>query len=114
MNSIRYLFALFPPFALGDGLNNLALLSTWSLIESKTYTPRDWDITGFHFMMLGWETVVYLGATIAYEYISAIPSVQALISNTPIPPTDDSLKDEDVLAEEERLRSGEARVDLEY
>ncbi len=29
---IRYLFAIFPPFALGEGLNALALIEFWSLL----------------------------------------------------------------------------------
>ena len=72
MNVIRYIFALFPPFCLGDGLTNLALLTTWSLLELKggaQYNPGDWNITGMNLAFLGWETVVYLGLAIAYEYL---------------------------------------------
>ena len=57
---------------------------------------------------LGWETVVYLGLAIAYEYISEMPLLQGFaIGNAPMP-TDLTLRDEDVIAEEERVRSGAA------
>ena len=72
MNVIRYLFALFPPFCLGNGLTNLALLTTWSFLELKggaQYSPGDWDITGMNLTFLAWETVVYLGLAIAYDYL---------------------------------------------
>ena len=111
MNVLRYIFALFPPFCLGDGLTNLALLSTYSIRELKggaTYDPGDWSITGMDLTFLGWETVVYLGLAIAYEYISEMPLLQGIaIGNAPMP-TDLTLRDEDVLAEEERVRSGAA------
>ena len=35
MDTLRYIFALFPPFCLGNGLYNLALLTTFSIIELK-------------------------------------------------------------------------------
>ena len=111
MGSLRYIFALFPPYCLGSGFSNLALLSTWSILEltgGAQYDPGDWNITGMNLTFLGWETVVYLVAAIAYEYISEMPLLQGMTNGKVEMPTDLSLRDEDVLAEEERVRSGAA------
>ena len=35
MKVLRYIFALFPPCCLGSGFTNLALRSTWSILELK-------------------------------------------------------------------------------
>ena len=79
MDYLRYIFALFPPFALGDGMHNLASINIWSIRELKggqTYAPTDWNITGMAIMMMGWESVVYLAIVIIYEYLSVITSLQ--------------------------------------
>lgn len=111
MKVIRYVFALFPPFALGDGLQSLALIQSLSFLELKggdIYQPLDWNITGMNLTFLAWETVVYLTATILYEYISEIPSLQGRCNSLVLPPVDSTLKDDDVIAEEERVASGAA------
>ena len=111
INIIRYIFALFPPFALGDGLQNMALIQSLSFRElpgGQLYKPLDWNITGLNLTFLAWETVVYLGLTILYEYMSEIPSLQGGCISQTLPPVDENLKDDDVLAEEQRLASGTA------
>ena len=111
LSVVRYIFAIFPPFALGDGLQSLSLLQLLSFLElpgGQVYKPLDWNITGMNLTFLAWETVVYLLATIAYEYFSEIPLLQNLFQSSVLPPTDDSLKDDDVLAEELRVASGAA------
>ena len=108
---IRYIFALFPPFAFGDGLQNLTLIDTLSIAElgsGKRYSPLDWNICGMNLTFLAWETVVYLGATILYEYVSQLPSLQSSMNSKELPPDDESTKDEDVIAEEVRVASGAA------
>lgn len=111
MHGLRYLFALFPPFALGEALNNLTQIDLWALFEltgNEKYHPMDWKIAGMGVCFLGWEAVAYVGLTILYEYIKTIPSVQSYFSvNRTLPPITEG-KDEDVLAEEERVRSGQA------
>ena len=50
MDYLRYIFALFPPFCLGEGLNTLALLQTFSaqeLVPPAQYSALDWKITGY-------------------------------------------------------------------
>jgi ATP-binding cassette subfamily A (ABC1) protein 3 len=107
---LRYIFCIFPPFALGDGLHNLALVNLWSGLEQggKMYDIASWEITGLPIMMLSVETVVYLGLTIAIEYVTSIPTFQQYLDSfhATLPPTDDKLKDEDVLAEEQRIAAG--------
>ena len=92
---LRYIFALFPPFALGEGLNNLVFLTTLSIIELKgtnLYSPGDWKITGLNLTFLAWETVVYLGGVIAFEYLREMPLLQCKQKNDL--PTDLSLRDD--------------------
>jgi ATP-binding cassette, subfamily A (ABC1), member 3 len=111
LSTVRYIFAIFPPFALGDGLQSLSLIQLLSFLElpgGQIYKPLDWNITGMNLVFLAWETVVYLLMTIAYEYFSEIPLLQNLFRSAVLPPTDETLKDDDVLAEEARVASGAA------
>lgn len=111
LSTIRYIFAVCPPFALGDGLQSLSLLQILSALElpgGQVYSPLDWNITGMNLTFLAWETVVYIVATIAYDYFSEIPLFQRQCLTTPLPITDPALKDEDVLQEEVRVASGAA------
>jgi ATP-binding cassette, subfamily A (ABC1), member 3 len=111
LSTVRYIFAIFPPFALGDGLQSLSLIQLLSFLElpgGQIYRPLDWNITGMNLVFLAWETVVYLSLTIAYEYFSEIPLLQNLFRSAVLPPTDNTLKDDDVLAEELRVASGAA------
>lgn len=108
MDVIRYIFALFPPFALGDAYHNLCLIQTYGFLEltgNKVYHPLDWDITGMNLTFLAWESVVYLLLTIAVEYAATIPSLQALLTPVHIPDVKLDL-DDDVRAEAEAIRDG--------
>ena len=111
MRVVRYVLALFPPFALGDGLQSLSLIQVLSFLElpgGETYKPLDWNITGMNLTFLAWETVVYLLFTIMYEYLAEMPILQSRWLSGALPPTDAALKDEDVIAEEVRVASGAA------
>lgn len=109
INGLRYLFALFPPFALGDALQNLTLRDSLSFVELKggeMYSVHDWKISGLNITFLAWECVVYIGLTILFEYLKTIPRFQGAVSTiraSDLPPANDSVKDEDVLAEEKRV-----------
>ena len=113
---VQIFLCIFPPFALGDGLHNMALINFWSQQENggTPYEPNHWRITGMHMMMMAIETVVYLGATIAFELITTLPTVQKSLEvcNGPVPQTDESLKDEDVKVEENRIHQGGNIQDL--
>jgi ATP-binding cassette, subfamily A (ABC1), member 3 len=109
LNGLRYLFAIFPPFALGDCLQNLTLRDSISIIElegGEVYSVHDWKISGLSITFLAWESVAYIGLTILYEYLKALPWFQGIVSlvkASDLPPANDSVKDEDVLAEEKRV-----------
>lgn len=113
MNGVRYLFALFPPFALGDVFQNLTLIDFLSILElegDQKYKPTDWEISGLDIAFLAWESVIYIGIVIGYEYLSTIPSFQAFISTikaSSLPPVNTAVKDEDVLEEELRVHDPE-------
>lgn len=111
LDHVRYIFAIFPPFALGEGLNNLAQIDNLSRLElggTKKYSTLDWNMSGMALTFMAWETVIYLGAIIAYEYIIELPCTQQSASAS-LPGMGDEghdLKDEDVLEEERRIKSG--------
>lgn len=112
---IQYILCIFPPFALADGLHNMALITVWSNIEKggKAYKVSDWRITGLHMMMMSLETVVYLGATILIDLIGAQPQTQRLMEcrSGPLPVVDEELKDEDVREQEKEVASGAVNAD---
>ena len=109
---IRYLFNIFPPFALGEALNNLSLIDTWSIDElsgGQTYSVTDLNIAGLNLIFLGFESVLYISIAILVEYLSTRPSLQVFFNVNFLPSVDTSgLRDEDVRAEEERVKSGAA------
>ncbi len=115
---VRYIFMLFPPYAFGDGLHSLALIQLWSLLENdggKLYNESDMDITGYNLVFLAWEGVVYFGIAVLYEYVSSIPSIASFIDSWIMylsgnkVPVINIAKDEDVIAEETRVKSDDVR-----
>jgi ABC-type transport system involved in multi-copper enzyme maturation permease subunit len=97
MNGIRYIFALIPFFALGEGLYNLSFTNVFQILElegSQKYDPLDWKITGMNIAFLAWETFFYFFAAVLYEYLSGIPSFRALFCNKAPPAVDNSVKDD--------------------
>ena len=81
-------------------------IKLYSLLELKggnVYDVNSLQITGLNLM--GWESVVYLSLAILYEYWSIASCVRSRAVGLE---TDNSLKDEDVRAEEERVMSGAA------
>jgi len=112
---VQYFLCIFPPFALADGLHNMALITVWGNYEKggEAYKVTDWRITGLHMMMMGWETFIYLGATIAIDFVGSMPAVQKYLDifNGPLPPVNQELKDEDVLDQEQEVLSGAVNAD---
>ena len=117
-----YVFSLFPPYALGTGLNNLALIQTWGFIEltpPEVYQPLDWKIAGLSLTFLGVETVVYLLLTILVDYSFNTPCFQAFFCNSFVKKrievldqrTISDIEDEDVIEETNRVVSGKAHED---
>ena len=80
MSTIRYIFMLFPPFALGEGLHSLVLITLYSYTElegGKLYSPTDMAMSGLPLLYLGIETFAYLAATIALDYAINTPYLQS-------------------------------------
>ena len=122
-SSLRYLFALFPPFNLADGLHNLVLRNTWGFAEltaPNKYVPLSWKISGLNLTFLAVESVVFLLATILLDYGLNTPLLQEWCMKSSINKQLDQLdehyaeiieEDEDVKAERERVSSGNAYDD---
>lgn len=71
MHSLRYLFALFPPCALGEGLRNLASITLWSAYEGRGANPyhaHNWKITGAPLAFMAWETVAFMVSLSVISY----------------------------------------------
>ena len=123
MTSLRYVFALFPPFNLADGLHNLVLRQTWGFAEltpPAKYVPLSWDIAGLNVVFLAVESVVYLILTIFVDYGLNTPFLQEWFMKSSMTKqlelldekfADISEEDEDVLAERQRVISGNAHDD---
>ena len=83
-------------------------IKLYSLLELKggnVYDVNSLQITGLNLIFMGWESVVYLSLAILYEYWSIASCMRSRAVGLE---TDNSLKDEDVRAEEERVMSGAA------
>jgi len=114
MNHLRYLFLLFPPYAFGEGLYDIVLLSLFSLVELKggeQYHVFDNEVAGLPLKWLAVETVVYLALTILVDYLLNTPLIQNLLCNwharQMMQAYDSSkeaqIEDEDVTQESQRL-----------
>jgi ABC-type multidrug transport system fused ATPase/permease subunit len=113
-DTLKYLFLIFPPFALGDGLLSLVLREFFSFIElsgNKIYEPSDWKITGANVIFLFGTGVGYIILTILVEYLMAIPSVHSFFFHDRIP-SEKHEEDEDVLEEANRVLNDQASDDL--
>ena len=108
MSTLRYIFVLFPPCALGEGMNNLALRNYYADIElggNREYSVFDWNICGLNILVMGIESVVFLALTILVDYASTLPSIQQMMDKKTDLPDGDG-KDDDVLAEEALVAEG--------
>jgi ABC-type multidrug transport system fused ATPase/permease subunit len=112
VNVLRYIFVLFPPCALGEGMNNLALRNFYSDLElggNKQYDVLDWNICGLNLLVMGIESIVFIVATIALDYVASQPQIRNLLD-----PKSDLVegegKDDDVTAEEEMVAAKDDRA----
>ena len=109
--TVRHILGVFPPFALAEALHGMTTITTWNLLEQTTYKVSDWKIAGMGIAFMGWETVIFLLIVIVYDFVSAMPSFQTLFRSSNaqlLTSADDSVKDSDVKAEEQRVRDGQA------
>jgi len=109
MSSIRYIFVLFPQFALSDGLSNLSLIDFYSDVElrgGRKYDHLDWNITGLHLTVLGVEALGLIAALLLVDYILSRRDVHRILeANKDMPPG--TGKDNDVIEMERKVLSGE-------
>lgn len=114
MSTLRYIFMIFPPYALGDGLTNIVFMDVWGFAElngTEKYKALDMEIAGLSLVYLGVETVFYLLLTILYDYAINTPLLQNIFCNwssrqlmdTYDSQVQDTTEDEDVQEETARL-----------
>jgi len=112
LNHLLYLFALVPTYAYIGALHNMAGIKIYSVSElggTNEYQLSDFKITGFGLAFMGWETVFFMTIVIVYEYLSTIPRIKEIVmGSTSLPPPDKSLRDTDVLEEENRVMTDAA------
>ena len=121
---LRFIYRLFPGYALGNGLLQLALLKQLPFIEddcgrlstfstvTQTFSAFDMAVAGWPLTYLAIETVVYILLAVAIDTALSYPSVRAALmpdADVPAPPARDD--DEDVAAEAARIDAGRATGD---
>jgi ATP-binding cassette, subfamily A (ABC1), member 3 len=115
VNHLRVLFCFFPPFAIADGLLNLAVIDFLSFTElggSRKYSPFDWQITGLNLVMLVVIGIGYFILTVLIDFLLARGIIQQYITSATVQvPEDHTERDEDVQAEDIRVSSGAATQD---
>jgi ATP-binding cassette, subfamily A (ABC1), member 3 len=115
VNHLRVLFCFLPPFAIGEGLLNLAVIDYLSFAElggSKQYHPFDWKISGLNIMMLVVVGAGYFILTVFIDFLLARGVIQQYITSMTVQiPEDHTERDEDVVAEDIRVSSGQATQD---
>ena len=113
MTVLRYVFMIFPFYALGEGLSNIVVIKLWSdrdLVSPAQYTVWDYNIAGANMIYLGVEAVTYLAMTIFYDYAINTPFINELLTKwfymgklQKLDAQMTSVEDEDVLAEHIRV-----------
>jgi ATP-binding cassette, subfamily A (ABC1), member 3 len=125
---MRFLYRLFPGFALGNGLLQLSFLSTLPVLDETCdsaaegrpfnrnldkYDAYDNRAAGYNILYLGVGAIVYLLIAILVDLFRNNPSWQALFSCTRTPPpTLEAEEDDDVAAERRHIMEGSEK-DLE-
>jgi len=102
---IKHIVRFSPSYCSARAMLNLAtrkipFAGLWDPDDS----PWHWEISGRLLTWMAWESVVYFTLTIIIEYLSTIPSVNALlglVTNLPRQPME---LDEDVKAEQDKLK----------
>jgi len=105
LNVIRYCLVIFPPFAVIEGLNNLAVREQHSSTElggGRMYSPGDMKITGLNLIVLGAEAALLILVQILLDYLLLKPQLLDQILPKKVPPPPGEGRDDDV-EEEDRL-----------
>lgn len=105
LNVIRYCMIIFPPFAVIEGLNNLAVREQFSASElggNSVYSPGDMKITGLNITVLGIEAVGFIIFQIFLDYLLLNAQLLDFVMPKKTPPAPGQGRDDDV-EEEDRL-----------
>ena len=102
---IKIIVRFSPSYCAARALLNLAtrdipFAGLWEVGDP----PFDWEITGRLLTWMAWESILYFILTLIVEYLSTIPSVNALlgiVTNLPKKPMD---LDDDVKTEQDKLK----------
>lgn len=126
-NAISWVMRFNPFFNLGKGLLYCIYIETIHLIEKGVFTVWSTDILRYEIVFLAWQGVGYLGLAILLDIWSTNPhkveifnwlidilTLQLLFKNkaTADATAAASPDDDDVMAEQRRVTSGEASSDL--
>ena len=108
--SLRFVFRLLPSYCLGEAV---AFLITRSSVTAYGSVQSQWamNVTGWAFVYMAVECIVYSLAVLAIEYILETPALFAhFTKRTNAPPTTPPEEDDDVRAERKRLQGAAAAV----
>lgn len=115
---VEWIFRFFPPFCLGKGLLFAFNITSFESLLGKKLNVFDPEIMGTELIFLALESILYLGAAIGIDILSSNPEVMAFFQktfccqssseNSVVASTAD---DDDVIAEQNRIASGEANDD---
>ena len=67
------MYQLFPPYNLGRGLANLAVLDLESTLKGRTSDPYLWDVTGRSLALMLVEAVAFVILTLLIDSGSLLP-----------------------------------------
>ncbi|KAK3284750.1 hypothetical protein CYMTET_7616 [Cymbomonas tetramitiformis] len=116
-DTFKVLFLVLPHYCVGMGMYELLSIDTSGNDtddtddsgESKsTPSPYDWDVTGDKILALAVGAVVYFGLTLFIEYFET--TISAFVGAGKAAGVDESVVDEDVLAEQEKVLSKSTRA----
>lgn len=118
---LRYIWRLFPIFCFGDSLIQLAMCDKGrdcpaftqdGLDYNKIVSPWAWETVTGNLVFMAIEAVVYFAVTLLIEYSMTFPKVLAWMHKTEDPGLKQEEEDDDVVAEAQRVLSGNAATDI--
>jgi len=108
-------YRIFPGFCMGDSLVQLATIKIIAGILGSSFEapkPLDWDVMGSNIVYLYSEAVVFFILVLLIEVLQTFQSLSSRFCKPPAIEDAEYTQDEDVVAEEERVLSGEANRDV--
>jgi len=117
---LKAFYRIFPGFCLGDSLIQLSIIKVLSGFVGPSYelpSPYDRSVAGASLIYLYVEAVIFFLAVLAIEIVYAYPALQSAIPSfrksrrLHLPKKMPDAEDEDVRAEDERVKSIEAKSD---